>query len=845
MRFRFLVLVLAVVTVFSIFPQDSEWYQGKPIKNIVFDGLNNVKSNELDGITEPYLGHNFSDDIYWEILGKLYALEYFDTINPTALRADALGNEILLRFTVTERPQVSRINFVGNSGLRRNELLDAVTLKVQDVATQVKLRVDEMAITNKYLEKGYPDIKVRSEMVPGANGSLIINFYVEEGEKITIEEFRFEGNSVFSSRTLQRQLSLKTKGIIADGAFQEAKLIADRQTLTQYYRDRGYIDAEIIDVSRETRKDEKGGNSMIITFRLYEGRIYNFGGITFDGNKIFTTEQLNALVYSKVGDVVSDKKIQSDLMRVTDLYLENGYLFNRIDPVPNRDASQGILTYNIVIVERGRAHIENIIVRGNQKTKDSVILREIPLEGGDIFSKAKVMDGLRNLYNLQYFSSVVPDTPVGSADALMDLVISVEEQPTTDIQFGLTFSGSSDPDAFPVSGMIRWNDRNFRGGGNQVGAEVNASPDTQSVSLNYTQRWIFGLPLSGSFDLTVQHTNRNAAMDNMPPYFYNDGRDGEYPYPDGFGSYDEYRDANKVPSNEFLMPYEQWRVSLGASSGYRWTTYLGNLTVSGGLRIGMVRSVFNSDLYRPFDPVLRNENNVWTPATSVWTSVALDQRDVYYDPSKGYYGIQRVGYYGLLGIEEEHYIRTDTDLEWFHTLFNIPVTDNWSFKAVFGIHSGVSFIFSQPSYDTPLIEEANQLAVDGMFIGRGWSSEYSNKGLALWENWAEVRFPIVPGILAWDFFFDAAGVKPKPGDLFSSFSVDDQTAPGYNTFFMRFSLGGGFRFTIPQFPFRFSLAKRFLVQDGSVEWQPGAIGRNKNNPSAGLDFVISFALSTY
>ncbi|AEF82334.1 outer membrane protein assembly factor BamA [Leadbettera azotonutricia] len=845
MRFRFLVLLLAAVTVFSVFPQDVEWYQGKPIKNIVFDGLNNVKSNELDGITEPYLGQSFGDDVYWEILGKLYALEYFETINPTALRADTQGNEVILRFTVTERPQVSRINFVGNSGLRRNELLDTVTLKIHDVATQAKLRVDELAITNKYLEKGFPDIKVRSEMVPGANGSLVVNFYVEEGEKITIEEFRFEGNSVFSARTLQRQLTLKTKGIIADGAFQEAKLIADRQALTQYYHDRGYIDAEIVDVSREIRKDEKGGNNLTITFRLYEGRIYNFGGITFEGNKIFTTEQLAALVYSKVGDVVSDKKIQADLMRVTDLYLENGYLFNRIEPVPNRDASQGLLTFNIMIVERGRAHIENIIVRGNEKTKDNVILREIPLEAGDIFSKAKVMDGLRNLYNLQYFSNVIPDTPVGSSDALMDLVINVEEQPTTDVQFGLTFSGSSDPDAFPISGMVRWNDRNFRGSGNQIGAEVNASPDTQSASLDYTQRWIFGLPLSGSFDFTVQHTKRLAAMDNMPPYFNNDDSDKAYAFPDGFGSREEYVEAGKIPSSEFLLPYNQWRLSLGVSTGYRWSTFVGNLTLSGGVRLGIVRSVFDSDLYRPFDPVLRNENNIWTPATSVWTSLALDQRDVYYDPSKGYYGIQRIGYYGLLGIEQEHYVRTDTKAEWYITMFNIPITDNWAFKAVFGIHSGLSFIFRQPFNDAPIIEEANQLAVDGMFVGRGWSGEYSRKGFALWENWAEIRLPVVPGILAWDFFFDAAGVKAKPGDLFSSFGADDQSSPDFSTFFMRFSFGGGFRFTIPQFPFRFSLAKRFLIQDGSVKWQGGAIGRNSSNPAKGLDFVISFALSTY
>jgi outer membrane protein insertion porin family len=120
-----------------------------------------------------------------------------------------------------------------------------------------------------------------------------------------------------------------------------------------------------------------------------------------------------------------------------------------------------------------------------------------------------------------------------------------------------------------------------------------------------------------------------------------------------------------------------------------------------------------------------------------------------------------------------------------------------------------------------------------MFIGRGWTGEYHKKGFTLWENWAELRFPIVPGILAWDFFFDAAGVESVQGEYLSSFGIDN----------MRFSLGGGVRFTIPQFPFRFSFAKRFKTIDGEVEWQKGAIFPDV--PGGGLDFVISFAMSSY
>jgi outer membrane protein insertion porin family len=801
------------------------WYQGKPIQDIVFEGLHSIKASELDGIMEPFIGAIFNDEIFWEIHGRLYALEYFDSITPTAIPADAAGNAVIIRFRVTERPMVSRIVFSGNKAVPRGQLLDTVSIKTNDIVNQAKLRLDEAALVSKYLEKGFPDVRVSSAVQTNRNGTVQITFYIAEGEKLTIEEIIFEGNSVFSTRTLRGQLSLKPKGgPFNDGAFQEAKLTADIAAIAQYYRDRGYIDAEVTDVFRETRRDARGNNNLAITFRIYEGRIYTFGGVAFEGNEIFSTEQLGALVYSKIGETVNAQRVEADLQRVMGLYAENGYIFNSIIPSESRDPVAGVLSYRISIVERGRAHIERIIVRGNEKTKEKVLLREIPLEPGDVFSRAKLMEGHRNLMNLQYFSSVIPDMTPGSADSLMDLVFTVEEQPTTDIQLGITFSGSSDPDAFPISGLVKWNDRNFLGYGNIVGVELNASPDTQSGSLTYTQRWIFGLPLSGGFDFTVRHSKRQAAMDNVAPFF-----NGDEPlaYPDGFSSYDDYYTASKYPPNWALMDYDQWGISLGFSTGYRFLTFLGNLGLGGGLRTGFVQNIYDSSIFRPFDPVLREGNNEWINANSLWASVSLDQRDVYYDPSKGYYGIQRFGYYGVFDYEREHYIKSDTKAEFFFTLFNLPITDNYSFKAVFGVHSGLSFIFPQLGFNRPQIEDANKLVIDGMFNARGWTNQRLNRGLAMWENWAEIRMPIVPGILALDWFFDAAAVEETPETFFNQLSIED----------MRFSIGGGLRFAIPQFPFRFIFAKRFHVVDGAVKWVNGNMGN--------LDFVISFALSTY
>ncbi|MDR2602370.1 MAG: outer membrane protein assembly factor BamA [Spirochaetaceae bacterium] len=819
--------------------QESSWYLGKPITEITFDGLKHVRATDIEGVTSQYIGEIFTDELFFELLGALYGLEFFEEIRPATLD-DASRNGVVINFSVTERPVLSRITFSGNAGLRRSEMLDAITLKPQDVVNSLKIRMDEQAIHAKYLEKGYVDAKVSSETQTNKDGSVILTFKIDEGERVTIEAIRFEGNSIFSERKLRAMLSLRPKGFMQDGAFQEAKLTADRQTLVQYYHDRGYIDASIVDITRDVSRDAKGSR-LTLTFRLREGRKYTFGGVTITGNTIFSTETLQKLVYSKPKEEVNARKLEADLQRISDRYYDDGYIFNTISREEIKE--DGVLSYNLNIVERNRAHIESIIVRGNKKTHNEVILREMPLEEGDVFSKIKVLEGIRNLYNLQYFSNIIPETPPGSAENLMNLVINVEEQFTTDIQAGVTFSGTTDPNALPVSILLKWTDRNFLGWGNIFGVEVNASDATQNASLQYTHRWLFGLPLSGGFDFTVQHQQRWAAMNNHAPFF---NGDETYAYPDGFSSYNEYAAASKLPADEYLMSYEQWRFSLGFSTGYRWLTFLGNLGVGGNLRGGFKINSYDAELYRPFDPTLRQRNNEPTPSTSFSVSVSLDNRDIYYDPSKGYYLLSRFGLYGLLPnkIEDEYYMRNELKAEVFFTLWNIPVTETWAFKGVFGVHSGLSFLFPYMGNSAPVAEDANKLYIDGMFTGRGWTDQRSNRGFAMWENWAELRMPALPGVLAVDLFFDMAEVASEPAYIFKNDPVDVENGGFFDR--MHFSFGGGLRFAIPQFPFRFLFLKRFKIADGGgIEWQRGAIGGNASDPASGIDFVLSFALSTY
>ena len=748
---------------------DDTWYYGKVIKSVIFKGLKSVTSKDVEGVVSGFYGKKFSDELFSDMMDRIYALDMFDDISPEALPGDVKRNSVTITFTVKEKPAIVRILIKGNKQIRSAEIKDAITSKEKDIFNSAKIAVDERAIRDHYLEKGYTNAKVSSSTNETSKG-VEVTFTIEEGRSTVISHISFSGNKVISSKTLKKKIKLKEIGIIAKGAFQESTLEADRQAILAYYANEGYIDADVVDITQSTEINEKKNrDELTITFVINEGSQYIYNGVTFVGNKIFTDEELQAKVKLRKGAVFNQTKFNEGLMAVADLYYENGYTSNRFQQFPQKDVEKKTIAYQFMITENVRSHVENIIIKGNTKTKEKVIRREIPIESGDIFSKAKVTTGLRNLYNLQYFSAVVPDVVPGSEENLVDLIISVEEQSTTSIEFGVTFSGVSDPDDLPFALFVKWQDSNVRGSGRSLNASSTISTDTQSVSLGYGANWFKELPISTSISTEFSHSSLTAYRNKI-------GKDGIVDY------------------DTYYMDYEQWKWSSGISLGRRWTPDFAIISWAGGITGSLKNNVYDEDVYNPYDSSISEYANRWGWQNSVWTSLSVDDRDINYDPSTGWFASQRLTWYGLTPVETEYFLRTDTKLEKYFTLLKAPVTENWMFKLVLMGYSGLSMQFPKPGSG---IGDSSRLYIDGMFNGRGWTSIYKSKrGKAMWSNIIELRIPVVPGILALDLFGDAAVIKEEPSDLFGGVSKED--------FF--FSYGPGIRFTIPQFPLRLLFA---------------------------------------
>ena len=430
-----------------------DWYRGKEIVGFKFSGLHSVSSSDLAAIFSKYKGKKFSDELYLEMLQLLYDLDYFVDIQPEAIPADPTYSYIKLEFNFVEKAFVKSIKFTGNTNIRTGKLLEKCHLKKDSIYNEDKLNSDILILKAYYLEKGYSLVTVNTNVEKNEEENCVsIEYVINEGMQTVVSKILFEGNEKVADKVLKKVLATKEAGIIKKGEFQESLLEEDKQLLKFYYGEKGYINAHIENVKKDVdAESDETKQRLILTYIIYEGEQYNYAGTTFEGNRIFSQDELSSKIKLQEGDVFNLKRLETGYNAIADLYFENGYSATQISKKDIVDDAARTIRYEIAIKESKRSHVENIILKGNTKTKDYVILRELLFTSGDVFSKKRFFNSLRNVYNLRYFSSIVPDIKPGSEEGLLDVILNVEETSTANIQFGITFSGVSDSNTFPMS----------------------------------------------------------------------------------------------------------------------------------------------------------------------------------------------------------------------------------------------------------------------------------------------------------------------------------------------------------------------------------------------------------
>ena len=904
MRKRVLFVIFLLFYVFSLYSQAIEqnipWYIGKKIAGFEFIGLKNVLLTQLHPFESEFSGREFSDDLYMEIFTTLSSLDYFDSFevkasdptNPENIKDAGRKEEVVLEFLVIENPIIDNIFISGNTNIRKTDVLSELISVTGEQFKRTNLRVDRKAIKLLYVDKGYPETKVKSKYdLDEENGRVVVYFEISEGVKRVVSSINFIGNTVFRDFKLKTSIELKNQTLIRDGLFDEILLENDIEAIETLYKEKGYIKAKVTEVKKQIKKNiELNQEELSLLFVIEEGEQYFFGGVSFYGNDIFSTKVLKTIIPLKPGDVLNKVRFQGAMDFIKSLYMGDGYMFNEYDIYEMVSEDERVISYRMTIIERPRAHIENIVIKGLEKTEEHVVTRELPFKEGDVFSYSRVQRGIQNLMMLNIFEQDGVDVKpsVGSAPGLMNLVIILTEGRTTDIQFGVNFAQTLH-DEFPMQFFLKWEERNLRGKGQYLSVGTELNTNTQRISLSFREKWLGGERVSIGTSFGFEHNKRSQVyQDQLAPvgaglpdpyegnYYFKDDTvvDGkQYDAGDIVDwdriSLDEVEKYNLITdydyfsvlmgepvSSDFLMNYTRYSVFAGVNSGYSWITEAGRLSLSTGISFSLEYNTFDSSIYRPLEGWLFENNDKWVMGNKWTTSLILDNRNHPTNPTDGFLFKEVFTYSGGALFGKTHYNKSRTTLEYFKTLFDIPVHEKWHYKTVLALHTSLHLCFDQFhlskngstdefSLQTGIVARPeDMLYTDRMNILRGWDNKTNLE--AIWENWIELRMPIYEKYVWADLFFEMTGIWNDLDSMIPSHQTGYYHEAIADDFY--FTIGGGFRLTLPQFPIAVYLTKGFQVQYDSahnpiIDWQKGQFANKNDTDNGGINLVFRLIYS--
>ena len=846
MKKKLLIFVCLFLSLTAVFADDGQWWQGKAITDFEYAGLVNVSEKTLDSLLGSYLGEPFTDELFSEIYTTLYSQKYVEYVSAEAIKGGESKTDLVVRFTIMENPMISSVSIEGNDAFSSNSLITKQNYEKGDFVNSNDLEANASLIEDYYREKGYKDVIVSAEAsLDEKTNTESILYRISEGKQFKVRSILFEGIEAFNAKELKKMLATSEKSFFNSGNFIEANLLKDKAALLAHYHNNGYIDAAIVDVKVEnvTEADDKA-EYVNITFVISEGAQWRFGKITFTGNEVYSDEQIAAVLSVEENSVHNSEIFQNKFMNLASMYYDNGYIFSQIIPRPTKHEDTNTIDYAITIVEGPQAVIEEIRIEGLTKTKPHVFERELTVHVGEVFNRDAFIKSQQNIYNTGIIKSIRADLLQGNTENGVILLIEIEEGNQVELQFGATFGGTID--GFPISGFLQWSDKNVLGTGRDLAINTTLSPDTQSASISLSDDWVGNRRWGNSISFSAERSVRKNQLQRGIGSDYYDGRDSEKKtYPLGFANAEDYRNAGvTTPGARYLMDYDYYRLSLAYSTGYTWNFLPGNLSLSGGLSIGLNRAVYDHDKYDPYEALIYLYGKDWQFSNRLSFNLTWDGRDLHTNTTKGY--MLSLGYTyagGFLG-GLSNYNKLSASAAWYHSIFSHSDDEGRSKHLVLSLNTSASFMFDQywkkPGADSWDWYEAAQgatqyemLYIDGMNIGRGFSPK-TDKSF-LWHNQIELSYPLVLDVLNVELFGSATGVADKISDLSSISNVD-----------WYFALGAGIRMRIPGFPLGLYLVKNAYIVDNVAAWDTGYIfGTGKTDDGRGLKLVLAITTSIY
>jgi len=443
-----------------------------------------------------------------EDIKRLYATGFFEDVK---LEVEELPEGFKLIAEVDEKPIIKQITLEGFTSFKEDKLRKTLGVMEGQILDRKAVKKGEEEIRKLYANKGFRFVDLQTAVnVDPQTKEAVITIKVSEGKKFKITKISFAGEKAFKAKQLRKLMKTKEKIWFLFGTFKEGDFEKDLEKISFFYQKEGYLDVK---VSPEFTYD-KDKNTIHILIKIEEGPHYVTGEIKFKGNTLFPESELWQQLEMLPGLTYSQYYIAQDIEKLRQFYSGEGYMEARVVPDVklNKDSNKVDITYEIQ--EGDLYFVEKVQIRGNTKTRDKVIRRELRIRPGERFDGKKIEKSKERLENLNYFEEVTYDTePTDTASNRKDLIFRVKEKRTGELSFG---GGISSVDTF--MGFAEISQRNFdilnwprfTGAGQTLSLRGQIGTVHQEYDLSFVEPYLFNKPISwGTNIFATSQDNKN------------------------------------------------------------------------------------------------------------------------------------------------------------------------------------------------------------------------------------------------------------------------------------------------------------------------------------------------
>ncbi len=420
----------------------------------------------------------------------------------SSVQVSRRGSQTII--AVRENESINRVAFEGNRRLKSDQLLQQVQSKAGGPMSQALIDSDVERLREVYRRAGYGTSSISGRIAPLPNGRSDVVFTIAETGKTGIKSINFSGNGAYSSSRLRGLMQSTESNFLSfiktSDVYDAERISADLELIRRFYLKNGYADFQI--VSNNARFDD-AAQGWVIDIAVDEGPQYRVGNVSVDSRlRDIDPNALQRLVATSAGDTYNAEAVEKSLVSLTTEVSRRGYAFAQVRPRGDRDAAGRLIGITYVVDEGPRVYVERINVRGNTRSRDYVVRRELDLGEGDAYNKVLIDRAERRLNNLGFFNRVRITNEPGSAPDRVVVNIDVEDKATGSFSIAGGYSTSDG-----VIGEVSLSESNFLGRGQFVRIAGTLGQRSQGVDFSFTEPYFLGRRIAAGFDLFSKYND--------------------------------------------------------------------------------------------------------------------------------------------------------------------------------------------------------------------------------------------------------------------------------------------------------------------------------------------------